>query len=122
MPRPVSASRSQHAWQAIRALVVLFAMLLGFRSHKFKFSVPEEVACAVVEYLALLAGLVLGGPSFIIGAVAMKRMRRKQYRAVLLLLLLLLLTELFPAALKLIPRRVTNAEPSFFSVLSSLLE
>ncbi len=93
-------------------LIVLFVVLLVAYSQKLLMKVEEDMVCACLEYMAMAAGLILGGPAFVIGALMMKKMRRMEYRATLILLVLLLFCEVCPTLLLLVPRRSPLPDPS----------
>ena len=95
-------------------LSVVFAVLFVLRQRGLIRGIQDDVVCAVMEYAALVAGLVVGGPAFAIGALMMRAMHKLQYRLALILLVLLFLAELCPSLLFLLPRRPVRAEEPLF--------
>ncbi len=65
----------------------------------------EDGLMAMIEMVLLASGAMLGGAAFVVGALAMKAMRRCRYGKVVQLLLLLLILEWLPGLLAMLPKR-----------------
>ena len=95
-------------------LVGLYGTLFLAKQHRLLPWVQEDPLLATLEYVAMVAGLVLGGPAFLLGAEAFRAMRGGAFRQLGLVLLLLVLSELCPVLLGLLPRRPAPTKTFFF--------
>ncbi len=65
----------------------------------------DDRLLAATEVTILVTGVLLGGAPFLVGALAMKRMRRAQYSACIKLLMVLAVVQVAPNLLGALPKR-----------------